>query len=36
MKSEVLRGADLADDLRKREEWLDLAADTAGVGLWLW
>jgi PAS domain S-box-containing protein len=36
MSSEVLRAADLADDLRKREDWLDLAADSAGVGLWLW
>jgi two-component system sensor kinase FixL len=33
---EAFRAAGLADDLRKREEWLDLAADSAGVGLWLW
>jgi two-component system, LuxR family, sensor kinase FixL len=33
---EALRAAGLAEDLRKREEWLDLAADSAGVGLWLW
>ena len=36
MSREALRAAQLADDLRKREEWLDLAADSAGVGLWLW
>jgi two-component system sensor kinase FixL len=33
---EALRAAGLTEDLRKREEWLDLAADSAGVGLWLW
>jgi PAS domain-containing protein len=33
---EALRAAGLAEDLRKREEWLNLAADSAGVGLWLW
>ena len=36
MSGETVRAADLADSLRKGEEWLDLAADSAGVGLWLW
>jgi PAS domain S-box-containing protein len=36
MSHETLRAATLAVDLGKREEWLDLAADSAGVGLWLW
>ena len=31
-----LRVAQLSDDLRKKDEWLDLAANSAGVGLWLW
>ncbi|MGO9614159.1 MAG: PAS domain-containing protein [Dissulfurispiraceae bacterium] len=33
---DTLRVAQLSDELYKKEEWLDLAADSAGVGLWLW
>ena len=33
---DVLRAAQLSDDLHKKNQWLDLAADSAGVGLWLW
>jgi two-component system sensor kinase FixL len=36
MARETLRAGRLSDDLSKKEEWLDLAADSAGVGLWLW
>jgi len=36
MSGETLRAEYLADSLRKGEEWLDLAVDSAGVGLWLW
>jgi len=36
MSAEAHRAAQLADDLHKKEEWLDLAADSADVGLWLW
>jgi two-component system, LuxR family, sensor kinase FixL len=36
MSRETIRAGQLSDDLRKSEEWLDLAADSAGVGLWLW
>jgi two-component system, LuxR family, sensor kinase FixL len=36
MSEEVLRAGQLADDLRNKDEWLNLAADSAGVGLWLW
>jgi hypothetical protein len=36
MSRESLRAAELSDDLSKKEEWLDLAADSAGVGLWSW
>jgi two-component system, LuxR family, sensor kinase FixL len=33
---EVLTAAQLSDDLREHEQRLDLAADSAGVGLWSW
>ena len=36
MSAEVLRAGQLTDDLRNKDEWLNLAADSAGVGLWLW
>ena len=36
MSDEALRASQLADDLHKNEEWLNLATDSAGVGLWLW
>jgi two-component system, LuxR family, sensor kinase FixL len=36
MSEEVLRAGQLADDLRNKDEWLNLAADSASVGLWLW
>jgi two-component system sensor kinase FixL len=36
MSDETLRSAQLADDLRNKEEWLNLATDSAGVGLWFW
>jgi len=36
MSAEAHRAAQLADGLHKKEEWLDLAADSADVGLWLW
>ena len=36
MSDETLRASQLADDLHKNEEWLNLATDSAGVGLWLW
>ncbi|MFH0997339.1 MAG: ATP-binding protein [Pseudomonadota bacterium] len=36
MSDETLRASQLADDLRNKEEWLNLAADSAGAGLWLW
>jgi two-component system, LuxR family, sensor kinase FixL len=36
MSEEVLRSVQLAEDLRKKEGWLSLATDSAGVGLWLW
>jgi PAS domain S-box-containing protein len=36
MSRETIRAAQLSDDLIKKDEWLDMAADTAGVGLWAW
>lgn len=36
MTHEVLRAAQLSDDLRENKQRLDLAADSAGVGLWCW
>jgi PAS domain S-box-containing protein len=36
MSRETIRAAQLSDDLNKKDEWLNMAADTAGVGLWLW
>ena len=36
MSQDVLRAAQLSIDLRESEERLDLAADSAGVGLWSW
>ncbi|WP_319585668.1 PAS domain S-box protein [uncultured Desulfobulbus sp.] len=36
MSRAIIQTAQLSDDLCKKEEWLDLAADSAGVGLWLW
>jgi PAS domain S-box-containing protein len=36
MSDEMIRSAQLADDLRNKEEWLNLATDSAGVGQWLW
>jgi len=36
MSQDVLRAAQLSADLRESEERLDLAADSAGVGLWSW
>jgi PAS domain S-box-containing protein len=36
MSQEVLRAAQLSVDLRESEARLDLAADSAGVGLWSW
>jgi PAS domain S-box-containing protein len=36
MSQDVLRAAQLSVDLRESEERLDLAADSAGVGLWNW
>ena len=36
MTGDVLRAAQMSNDLRKKDHWLDLAADSAGVGLWLW
>jgi two-component system sensor kinase FixL len=36
MSRETIRAAQLSDDLSKKDEWLNMAADTAGVGLWLW
>jgi PAS domain S-box-containing protein len=36
LSSEVLRAAQLSEDLRESEKRLDLAADSAGVGLWSW
>jgi PAS domain S-box-containing protein len=36
MSREVSRAADLSDSFRQNAEWLDLAADFADVGLWLW
>ena len=34
--SEVLRAGDLADDLREREALMTLAAEAAGLGVWVW
>jgi len=36
MSRETLRAAQLSDDLREHQQRLDLAADSAGVGLWSW
>jgi PAS domain S-box-containing protein len=36
MSGEMLRATLLSEDLRKNEGWLNLATDSAGVGLWLW
>jgi two-component system, LuxR family, sensor kinase FixL len=36
MSDDVHRAAQLSDDLCEQEERLDLAADSAGVGLWSW
>jgi two-component system, LuxR family, sensor kinase FixL len=36
MSDDVHRAAQLSDDLREQEQRLDLAADSAGVGLWGW
>ena len=36
MSRDTLRARQLSDDLKKHGEWLDLAADSAGVGMWSW
>ena len=36
MTRDTLRAAQLSDELHNKDKWLDLAADSAGVGLWLW
>lgn len=36
MSWETIRASQLSDDLKKKDAWLALAADSAGVGLWLW
>jgi len=36
LSRDVLSAAQLSDDLREREQRLDLAADSAGVGMWSW
>lgn len=36
MIRDTLRAAQLLDELNNKDKWLDLAADSAGVGLWLW
>jgi PAS domain S-box-containing protein len=36
MSRDTIRAAQLSDDIIKKEEWLNMAADTAGVGLWVW
>jgi len=36
MARQTLQSSQLLEDLCQKEEWLDLAADSAGVGRWLW
>ena len=36
MSRETIRAEQLSEDLNKRDEWLDMTADSAGVGLWMW
>jgi PAS domain S-box-containing protein len=36
LSDDVLRAAGLLDDLREREQQMALAADAAGLGLWIW
>jgi len=36
MSRQTLQATQLLEDLCQKEEWLDLAADSAGVGRWLW
>jgi len=36
MSREAIRAEQLSKDLSKKEEWLELVADSAGVGLWVW
>jgi PAS domain S-box-containing protein len=36
MTLDVLHAAQMSDDLHKKNQWLDLAADSAGIGLWYW
>jgi len=34
LSRETIRAEQMSEELSKKEEWLDLAADAAGVGLW--
>lgn len=36
LSRETIRAEQLSDALRERNQWLDLAAESAGVGLWFW
>jgi two-component system, LuxR family, sensor kinase FixL len=36
MSIEARRAADLSDELRQSQEWINLATDSAGVGIWAW
>ncbi len=36
MSRRTIQAAQLLEDLCQKDEWLDLAADSAGVGRWLW
>lgn len=36
MSRSTLQVVQLSDELSQRTDWLDLAADSAGVGIWLW
>ena len=36
MSREVFQAAQLSDELRQSQEWINLATDSAGVGIWAW
>jgi PAS domain S-box-containing protein len=36
MSREVYQAAQLSEELRQSQEWINLATDSAGVGIWAW
>ena len=36
MSVEARRATELSDELHQSQEWINLATDSAGVGIWAW